>query len=240
MLPAALWTDAVVPSHAQGYEAFYKRCYDNGPPEQVIASCTTVITRGQVDSDDLATAYKNRGNAYGDKRKFTEALEDYERAIAINPSDSDAFNARGTTYVALERYDLALQDFDQALRLNPASSVALSNRCFTKGVLGDLEQALVDCNDALRVRPKHPEAYASRGYVYLRLKRHDPAIADYTLALQSNPDDPYALFGRGIARSVKGDLRRGDDDIVAAQSIKPDIADDMARLGIGLASNTAK
>jgi tetratricopeptide (TPR) repeat protein len=219
---------------ARGYEAFYKKCYDDGPPDQLIVSCTAVIARGVVDNDDLATAYKNRGNAYDDKGEYDHALEDYARAIATNPQDADAFNDRGTTYTALEHYELALQDFDQAVRLNPASPVALGNRCFAKAVLGELEQALADCNEALRVNPKHPAAYASRAFVHMKLKRYDAAISDYSSELQGRPDDPNALFGRGMARYMKGDVRGGDGDIVAAQSIKPDISDHMAKVGISL------
>ena len=33
---------------------------------------------------------------------------------------------------------------------------------------------------------------------------------------------------------MKGDVRAGDNDVVAAQSIKPDIAEHMAKFGISL------
>ena len=155
-------------------------------------------------------------------------------AVAINPQDADAFNSRGTTHIALERYELAIRDFDQAIKLNAASTLALINLCFAKAVLGQLEQALADCDDALRLKPINPGVYASRGFVLLKLKRYDAAIADYSSELRARPNDPYALFGRGMARFIKGDLRAGDNDMVAAQSLKPDIVEHMARLGITL------
>jgi len=233
ILSGALSTEAAQVSRAQGYEEFFRKYYDNSLSDQTIVS-TSVISRGLVDKDDLATAYKNRGNAYDDKGQYAEALEDYGRAVAINPQDADAFNSRGTTYTALGRYELAVRGFDEAIRLNPANPMALGNRCFAKAVLGKLEQAMADCNEALLVRPKYPGAYASRAFVYLKLKRYDAAIADYNSELQTQPDDPYSLFGRGMARYMKGDLRAGDSDMVAAESLKPDIADHMAKLGIRL------
>ena len=234
ILSGALSTEAAQAPHAQGYEAFYRKCYDNADSDQVIVSCTAVISRGLVDNGDLAAAYKNRGNAYDDKGQYDQALMDFDRAVATNPQDAEAFNSRGTTYIALERYELAVGDFDQAVRLNPASPVALGNRCFAKAVLGELEQALTDCNEALHIKPKYPGAYASRALAYLKLKRYDDAISDYTSQLRARPDDPYALFGRGMARYMKGDVRAGDNDIVASQSIKPDIAEHMAKFGISL------
>ena len=219
---------------AQSYEALYRKCYDGTDADQVIASCTAVISRGLVEETDLATAFKNRGNAYDDKGQYARALEDFGRAIEINPQDAEAFNSRGTTYIALERYDLAVRDFDQAVRLNPASPIALGNRCFTKAVIGNPEQALRDCNDAFRIKPIYAGGYVPRALAYMKLKSYDAAIADYTSHLRTRPDDPYALFGRGMARYMKGDVRGGDADIHAAESIKPDIADHMGKLGIRL------
>lgn len=219
-------------SQAQSPDELFKKCYVSSLPDQVISSCSWVIARDSVDRVDLATAYKNRGNAYDDKGEYERALEDYERALAINPADADAFNSRGTTYTALERYDLAIRDFDEAMKLNPSSPIALSNRCFAKAVSGELEQALADCDEALRMRRRNPGTRASRGFVNLKLKRYEAAIDDYSAELRDRPDDPFALFGRAAARYMKGDLRGSDNDVVAAQSIKPDIAEFMARLGV--------
>jgi tetratricopeptide (TPR) repeat protein len=234
ILSSALSMEVAWAPTAQSYEVFYRKCYDSTDADQVITSCTAVISRGLVEKDDLATAYKNRGNAYDDKGQYVRALEDFGQAIDTNPHDAEAFNSRGTTYIALERYDLAVQDFDQAVRLNPASPIALGNRCFAKAVIGDLEQALRDCNDALQINPKYAGAYVPRALAYMKLKRYDAAIADYTSHLRTRPADPYALFGRGMARYIKGDVRGGDSDILAAESIKPDIADHMGKVGIRL------
>lgn len=217
---------------AQDYDVFFKKCYSNGNPDQVIVSCSAVIARRLADKEDLATAYKNRGNAHDDKGEYDRALEDYDQAVAINSQDADAFNSRGTTFNALGRYQRAIQDFDQAIKLNSGSPMAFSNRCLAKALLGRLEQALADCNEALRIKPKNPGAFAVRGLVYLKLKRYDAAIADYSAELRLIPNDPYSLFGRGMAKYMKGDLRGGDGDVVAAQSIKPDIAEHMAKFGI--------
>jgi tetratricopeptide (TPR) repeat protein len=232
ILSGALCMAAAEAPRAQGYEAFYRKCYEDAASEQVIISCTAVISRGLVDGNDLATAYKNRGDAYNDKGEYEQALADYARAIETNPQDAEAFNGRGTTYIAQERYRLAVADFDRAIRINPSSPVALGNRCFAKAVLGELEQALSDCNEALRVKRKYPAAYGSRAITYLKLKRYDDAIADYTTLIKSQPDNPYALFGRGVARRMKGDGRGGDGDVAAARAIRPDIAEHMSRLGI--------
>ena len=236
VLVSALSAGIAGMARTQDYDQLFKRCYTESLPDQVIASCSLVISRGAADRAELATAFKNRGNAHDDKGEYARALEDYDQAVTINPLDADAFNSRGTTYAALARYERAVLDFDEAIRLNPASPLAFSNRCFARGALDQLEPALADCSEALRLKPNNPGALGSRAFIYLKLRRYEAAVADYNVKLRANPEDAYALFGRGVAKYMKGDLRGGDGDIVASQALKPDISEDMARLGIRLQS----
>ena len=98
--------------------------------------------------------------------------------------------------------------------------------------MDQLEQALADCNEALRLKPNNAGAFGSSAFIYLKLRRYEAAIADFNLKLRTDPSDADALFGRGVAKSMKGDLRGGDGDIIAAQALKPDVSDYMAKLGI--------
>jgi tetratricopeptide (TPR) repeat protein len=228
VLSAAIGVSAL----AQGYEEFSKRCFENSSPDQTIEACSVVIAGGHVGRKDLATAFKNRGNAFDDKGQYDRAIEDYDHAIAINPKDADAFNSRGTTHRAMGQYGRAIQDYDQAVILTPKSAMALNNRCFAKALMGQLEQALVDCNESLRLRPGDSNTLASRGFIYFKMKRYQAAVADYDTELRANPGNPYSLFGRGMAKRMKGDSSGGDADIAAARAIRATIADDMAKLGV--------
>ena len=219
---------------AQTYEALFKTCYASGLPDQVIASCSVLIRRRLAVGQDLATAFKNRGNAYDDKGDHLRAIADFGAALAINAQDADAFNSRGGTYTALGQYDRAILDFDQAVALNPGSPMAYSNRCFARALLGELAAALADCNESLRLKSDNPGALAARAFVHLKARRADNAIADYNAELLRRPTDPYSLFGRGLARYLKGDRLGGNSDIAAARATKPDIEEHMVKLGLRL------
>lgn len=219
---------------AQTYEALSKTCFSAGMADQVIASCSVVIGKRLVEDDDLATAYKNRGNAYDDKGDHASAIEDYARALVINPRDADAFNARGTNFTALGQYDRALLDFDQAIHFNPASPIPFGNRCFAKAVRGHIDDALADCTEALRLKHNDPGALAARAFVHLKARRADAAIVDYNAHLRLRPEDPWSLFGRGLARHLRHDQTGGDSDLAAGRALKADIDDDMAKLGLWL------
>lgn len=211
----------------------YKECYEGGLPDKVIAACSLVIEGSGTDSTELATALKNRADAYDDKHRHDLALEDFNRAATLNPADPYVFNNRGTTLVALGLYTEAIKDFDRALELRPGLAMALSNRCFAQANASHLDEALADCNAALRLAPQSSGAKAARAFVFLKLKQPEDAVRDYDAVLAQR-EDPYCLFGRAVAKRMAGHLRESDDDVVRALAIKADIAEHMARLGIRL------
>jgi hypothetical protein len=66
VLAGLLSAGLTVAPRAQDYDVLFKKCYSNDIPDQAIVICSAVIARGPADKEDLATAYKNRGNAYDD------------------------------------------------------------------------------------------------------------------------------------------------------------------------------
>jgi len=53
------------------------------------------------------------------QRSYEEALEDFNRAIELDPQYKWAIANRGRTYCLMERYEEALQDFNRAIELDP-------------------------------------------------------------------------------------------------------------------------
>lgn len=221
---------------AQTDRDLYRECYQGDVPDKVITACSLIIVKRLGDAYDLAMALKNRGDAHDDKGEYELAINDYDASLAVNPSNSEVFNSRGATQTALGQYKAAIQDFDRALELRPDSAMALSNRCFAKAVLGLLEGALLDCNQAVGFHPNRLGTFQTRGLVYLKMNRPDQAIGDYDRVLAKRPDDPYARYGKAIAERTKGNLRASDEDAVRALSIKSDIAEYMAKIGVRLGS----
>jgi len=47
---------------------------------------------------EYAVAYNNRGLAYGKLNKYEQAMEDFSRAIELNPALAEAYYNRGNAY----------------------------------------------------------------------------------------------------------------------------------------------
>jgi len=88
--------------------------------------------------------YIKRGDSKRKLNNFKGALNDYNKALDLNPSD-DNYIILGITYVYLNDIEKALDALNKALDLNPNNSRAYNNRANLKYYyLQDKEGALND------------------------------------------------------------------------------------------------
>ena len=68
----------------------------------------------------MAAAYVNRGSVKVATDQLEAALNDFDRAIELDPLISDVYQNRGITYLLLGREAEAERDFTRCLELNPS------------------------------------------------------------------------------------------------------------------------
>ena len=72
-------------------------------------------------------AYCRRGLNRSEMGDKTGAIEDYTRAIEIEPNNAYAYNNRGFTRYSLGDKHGAIQDYMKAIRINPKYTLAYNN-----------------------------------------------------------------------------------------------------------------
>jgi tetratricopeptide (TPR) repeat protein len=131
--------------------------------------------------------------------KKEAALRNYDRAVALQPTNSEALNNRGNTLKQLNRFDEAIASYDRALAVNPLYAEALNNRGNALQELKRYDEAVKSYGHAVAVRPDYPEALNNRGHALHHLRRFDEAVESYDRALDLRPDYVEALNNRGNA-----------------------------------------
>jgi tetratricopeptide (TPR) repeat protein len=102
---------------------------------------------------------------YNDLAQYDRAIEDFKRAIKINPADPNAFQNRARAYLNTGKRNLALEDYDKAIELNPRSAVAFVGRSDAHKAGGQQELALKDLDRALALNPSDPSALQMRATI---------------------------------------------------------------------------
>ena len=149
ILASALYGEAKAQSLAHQWAVC--RGHDS---EQLIRACTAILKGGRQAPGDLARAFFNRGRALSDEAQYGRAIEDFDRAVRLDPDYPDAFNHRALAYAGLGDYERAIKDFDEAIRLDPNYAIAIFNRALALQAMGRPDEAAKDFAKAKESGPR--------------------------------------------------------------------------------------
>ena len=180
--------------------------------------------------------------------KLDAALEDFNKAIEINPDYEEAYFYRGLVYAIKNLNEDALKDLDKVTELNPdhfeayrkrgelkdlkgnhegaKKDYAKASNCegIMKDGLGHYDEAIKDYDEAIRLKPDYAIAYYNRGCAKGALGHNDEAIKDYDETIRLNPDDAIAYNNRGSAKYKLGHYDEAIKDYDEAIRLYPDYA----------------
>lgn len=102
---------------------------------------------------EYATAYYNRGTAYGYKGEFDRAIADYTKFIAIRPNYAPAYVNRGSAGGAKGELIPAIADYTRAIEIDPSLTIVYFKRGAAYERKGDKDLAIADYRKYLAVNP---------------------------------------------------------------------------------------
>jgi tetratricopeptide (TPR) repeat protein len=164
--------------------------------------------------------YNNQGVAYGGLKQYEKAIEDFSKAIDLNPKYADAYNNRGNAYREIKQHEKAIEDYNKAIEHNPNLAVAYNNRGLAYRKIKQYERAIEDHDKAIELNPKYAVAYNNRGNAYREIKQHEKAIEDYSKAIELNPKYADAYANRGITQlQTNEELDKAIEDFEHARAL---------------------
>ena len=98
----------------------------------------------------LAEAYRNRGVAYRNLKRYDRAIRDYDEAIRLDPASAGTYNSRGFALQLMEEYDRSVEDFDRAIAIDSGFAQALKSRGRSRFYLGQFAEAAADLTHGRR------------------------------------------------------------------------------------------
>jgi tetratricopeptide (TPR) repeat protein len=180
---------------------------------------------------NYALAYNRRGTAYYRMHKFKEAIEDYNKAIEIDPSNNyNIYYRRGQAKELEGDFKGAIEDFGKAIEFAPENYKAYKKRGCAKGNwLEDAYGGIIDLDKAIEINANYANAYLNRGYLKCTLQEYHGAIEDFgkainiSKAIEVNPGIEFdSYFHRGETKEELEDYHGALDDYYKAFDIDPD------------------
>lgn len=161
-------------------------------------------------------AYTNLGLVYQKKGQLGNALENYEKAIALDHKDYLAYNNRGTIFDKLGQFDKAIQSYDEAVTLKPDDYRAYFNRALANDKIGRLSEAIEDLQRAARLQRGNPLIHHNLGVLYGKAGIYDRSIAAFDTAIALEPNNPVRYNNRGIAYAFSNQYTKAIEDFSRA------------------------
>ena len=102
------------------------------------------IESGTLSQRELARVFRSRGNVRHELGQDSEALQDYETSIRLDPAYANAWVSRGVIYHLRGDFPKAVEDYDRAIEIEPDNALAYANRGGAHEQLGQIEDAIAD------------------------------------------------------------------------------------------------
>ena len=176
---------------------------------ETIEECNQKIAKGT----DLESSYASRGHAALMLGHSDDALQDYTRAIGINPEQGWYYCMRANILYASDEHQKALEDVTLAIKLHSPHTYNIKARLLMQ--TGQLQDAFYCANEAISEQPNFV-SYYNRGLIYWKLRKPFESVEDFCIALGQYPGfntftiAVFILFAALVATSFSQPQRTAD------------------------------
>ena len=173
-----------------------------------------------------AGPHRTLASVLGYRKRHAEALAEYERACALDPTDDEAWHLWGRTWLRLGKPDEERKVYEAAIARRPHCYKPrwwLAAWYFYNGHLGEAKQAY---REMIRCAPDLATGYASLGGLLVLDGEYDRALGEAYFWLRDRPDQARDAYRQA--------LRVGREEIAAraqrGSSVDPMIPANLATL----------
>lgn len=174
--------------------------------------------------ESVSFPYCSLGNAYLDQSLVDEAIDEYKRALEIEPGNSMASSNLGVAYEKKDMLDEAIAQYKHTIKVDPNYDLPHCNLGNVYNAKEMYEESILAYKKALSINPNNPIAYNNLGKVYAKIGRKDDAITVYKKALDLNPRYLEAQSNLAAVYMYKGSADDAITDYQKALTLNPNDA----------------
>lgn len=183
-------------------------------------------------------AYNNLGGALFEQGQTAPAIDDYQKALDIQPDFLEARYNLAAALNSLGRYTEAVSEYRKAMDIAPNNAEAHNNLATALLQQGDLASAIAQYQEAVRIKPDYAEARYNLANAFVSAGHLEDAIGQYREAVRIKPDYAEAQGNLGNALLQVGSLQEAMAHAQTAAQLAPDnptmhinFANALARIG---------
>jgi tetratricopeptide (TPR) repeat protein len=156
----------------------------------------------QAQQQEQANYAVRNGTALERSGNIKEAIKYYDKALAIQPNNTDLLVTKGDALSKLRNYTGAIKYYNKVLAAYPNSRGSTG---LIEGIgndlydLGKYEEAIRSYDIALARQPNNPDLLINKGNALFHVENYSGAVKYYDKALTTAPTNIQAKQGKKLA-----------------------------------------
>ena len=177
--------------------------------------CNTTISKGQDTStspvhshqkettgdnhptielqQDPAEAFLCLGNTLCMMNEYEQAIENYNKAVHINPALAEAHHNIAAVYIKCNKIYEGIKSYQQAIMIKPDFALAIIGLGDALSDVGEYKDGELCLRRALDINPDNPSIHHSLGLVLINQRNLSEAVSSFKKALDLDPCHDFAL-----------------------------------------------
>lgn len=161
-----------------------------GKYQEAIDLYTQAIGTGELKPFMLVAAYNGRGLVYYRLSQYDMAIEDYSRALSIEPANDTVLRNRCFAFIEKREWGYALDDCQASAAAAPGDPQGPDTVGYLYYRQALYPQALDEFNKSIQMNMNFGPAYLHRGMTYDKMGNREQARADLLKAQELLPNNP--------------------------------------------------
>ncbi len=170
-----------------------------------------------VELFQIGQIQAEKGNGDGQKDLLKQAIRNFESALAVDPTLTEAQSNIGFAYLTLNDRKRAIKAFLKAKDINPQHLNTLNGLSTAYALDNKVTEALETFETLTKLDPGNPQYFFNKGSVLQKAKRYDEALKAYQACLRLEPEDQRSLFNIG---TLLENLGKYDEALLFYQKAK--------------------
>ena len=172
-------------------------------------------------SPGKARPHNNLGVALAAQGYHDKAIEEYHKALQIDPNYQDPIANIGLSLAEQGKVEESITQFLKALEINPKDYKTLNNLGASLIVMQRYTEAVQSLSEALTLYPYYAQAHNNLGAALQHQGRIEEAIDHFSTAVQLDPNYIQAYNNLGIILANQGRYEEAIEQFSAALKINP-------------------
>ena len=139
----------------------------------------------------------SRGQSLANLGKYDLAVESYEKAMHIDPKNSNALTAKGLALVSQNKYAEALKTYEELIKIDETNSNAWNAKGLVLEKQGKKTEAQKCFDHSKEITQNKYTSFINEGKDYLTKSKYNEAIQSFDRAIKIDPENSNAWYYKG-------------------------------------------